>query len=1331
MHTTRIRRSWISWLGLLAMALGVLSPILPAVPVAANHTPDPASVTIAGSLQDELGCPGDWDPTCAATYLGYDAEDAVWQGSWDLPAGAYEYKAALNDSWTENYGQNAAFNGANILLNLAAQTTVKFYYDHETHWITDNQNAVIATVPGSFQSALGCGGDWDPGCLRSWLQDPDGDGMSSFSTTAIPAGSYEAKVTINEDWSENYGQGGVPGGANIPFTVGAGDTVTFTYDPVSHILTITSTPPLPPGPSSVTIVGSLQDELGCPGDWDPSCAATHLGYDFEDDVWQLVFSVPAGTYEYKAALDDSWTENYGQNATRDGANIPLSLGADTDVKFYYDHKTHWITDNQNAVIVTVPGSFQSALGCGGDWDPGCLRSWLQDPDGDGTYSFSTTAIPAGSYEAKVTINESWSENYGQGGVPGGANIPFVVPADGVEMSFTYDPLSHILTISAPDDVEWDGVRHDSRDTLYRTPGGAVPAGTPVTLRLRTFHNDVTSVRLRVYELNSTSQRFYDMSVAAADVSCYQASLEPRTCDFWEVTLPNDEPNNLWYRFIVTDGTDTDYYADDTPALDGGMGSVSDDAVDDSFALMVYDPEFTAPEWMRDAVIYQIFPDRFKNGNPQNDPENGDVRYDDPVIILPWNTLPEGYCRNYADANLNCPWRYDDTPPPWSPTIESPRGRDYYGGDLKGVEQQLPYLRKLGVTAIYFNPIFDARSNHRYDTADYYSIDPYLGDMKDFEKLVRKADQHGIKIILDGVFNHMSSDSPKFDRYSHYDPVGACEAGDSDYRGWFNFRPPGINDPSPCAPSTPGGDDTYYDGWFGFDSIPVIQKSNPDIQDYFIFNPDSVTNFWLEKDIAGWRQDVMGDPSFPAGYWEGFREVAKDTSPDAAIIGELWQKDSTLLRFLRGDRADTTMNYRMRDAVLGLLSPGVFDSKGFADSGRPIAPSEFAARLESIREDYPDTVYYSLMNLVGSHDTERILWALTPGAETTADRELDEANLAEGKRRQQIAAMIQYSMPGAPTIYFGDEAGVTGDDDPDDRRTYPWIQTGGRPDNAMIVYYKGLSFLRRFFPVLVSGDFHTLLADDAADSVAFGRKTSRQAAVVAINRSDQPQALDIPVAGYLPDGVRMWVVYKVGNNFGTQAVVSNGTLHVELDPLSAVLLLAFRADLQPPEASDELVLTGEGDATASLAWNPVEGAAGYNLYRSPLSGGGWVKVNSAPLADTSYTDTGLKNARMVYYVVTALDQTGNESEHSNQVSALPHYQIGWANLQWPPTSGSHDQHRQPHRQCLRAGVDRWRHQPAGCYRVSAGPAGLRPAGQQSRRDARLGLGRCQLQCRCRQ
>ena len=218
---------------------GLVGPVGPAIA-------EPTSVTIAGSFQSELGCPGDWMPECSVTDLTFDAEDAVWQATFDLPAGSWEYKAALNGSWDENYGRHALRDGPNIPLVLAEAASVKFYYDDQTHWITDGHGSVIATAPGSFQSELGCAGDWDPSCLRSWLQDPDEDRVATFSTAVLPPGDYEAKVAIGESWDENYGADGVPDGPNIPFSVAsAGDLVTFRYDQSSHVLDIEVIPAEP------------------------------------------------------------------------------------------------------------------------------------------------------------------------------------------------------------------------------------------------------------------------------------------------------------------------------------------------------------------------------------------------------------------------------------------------------------------------------------------------------------------------------------------------------------------------------------------------------------------------------------------------------------------------------------------------------------------------------------------------------------------------------------------------------------------------------------------------------------------------------------------------------------------------------------------------------------------------------------------------------------------------------------------------------------------------------------------------------------------------------
>ena len=1025
-------------------------------------------------------------------------------------------------------------------------------------------------------------------------------------------------------------------------------------------------------PTSVAVVGSLQSELGCAGDWDPACTASGLAFDAADDAWQGSWTVPAGNWEYKTALNGSWTENYGVGAQPDGPNVPLELAADTQVKFYYSHPTHWITSNLSSTIATAVGSFQDELGCPGDWQPDCLRSWLQDPDGDGTFTFQTVALPAGTYEAKVAIDEGWTENYGAGGVPNGDNIPFTVPADATT-TFSWNGTTKVLDITStasggptgaprsPHEVEWDGLGHDSRDDLYRTPGGAVPAGTAVTLRLRTLHDDVTNVRIRFFSVDRAGQQVVPMELAAADVACYDAALASEACDFWETTLPGGEPDNLWYRFIVSDGTDTDYYGDDTAALDGGSGAASDDPVDRSWALMIHEPGFVAPAWAKDAVIYQIFPDRFANGRANNDPATGDVRYDDPVVALDWGVKPEGYCRNYADGATNCPWRFDDTPPADSPDKEQPRGRDYFGGDLKGVDQRLEELKALGVSVIYFNPIFDAGSNHSYDTQDFTKVDPAFGTQKDFDNLVKHAKQLGIRILLDGVFNHMSSDSPFFDRYGHYPEIGACESVDSPWRDWFTFQ---AEANGPCA--GPGGPGTMtYDAWFGFDSIPVITKTNEEVQAYFLTAPKSIAKRWLAAGAAGWRMDVSGDPSFPDGYWETFRSVVKTANPDALTISETWQKDSTLLRMIRGDRLDTTMNYRLRDAVLGLLAPGSFDSKGFADSGYVIEPSQFANRLESVREDYPDAAYFSLMNLLDSHDTERLLWTLTPGAETTADKEENAANVEAGKRRQRLASLVQFTVPGAPTVYYGDEVALTGDDDPDDRRTYPWADLGFTPDSAMRTHYATLAALRRELAPLRDGDVRFLDVDDAADTLAYGLTTGTRAAVVALNRSDAVRTLELDVAGYLPDGTSLARRYGVGTDATGSLSVTGGRLVIDLPAMSGLLLASGTIDLTGPSAPANLRVTDESAGAISLAWDAVPGAAGYDVWLSPVSGGGYVKANDAPLAATTFTADGLVNAREYHAIVRALDAAGNASGPSNEVVALPHLEIGWANLQWPP------------------------------------------------------------------
>ena len=387
-----------------------------------------------------------------------------------------------------------------------------------------------------------------------------------------------------------------------------------------------------PNPTTVTIAGSLQSEAGCPGDWDPACAVTHLAYDANDDVWQGTYSLPAGAYEYKAALNDSWTENYGVNAQLDGANIPLSLASAASVKFYYDHKSHWITDNQSSVIAVAAGSFQSELGCPGDWDPGCLRSWLEDANGDGIYTFETTALPAGSYETKVAIDEGWAENYGQGGVPDGSNIPFTVPSDHAAVTFSYVASTHVLTVTVAD-----------------------PQGAPGALS----HFDLARKDCVGTARNTTSKVWF--TVAGGVLS-----------DVYYPTIDNTNVETL--RYVVTDGsTFTDVQGRDTTytveTLDGtaGMGCrvttipasgryriVTDYVTDPATNALLMQVSFKPKKKTDNLQLYLRF-DPTVNGNGGGGSGNGgadsavtDTSTGHPVLVASDpNTVTNAVNRDYA------------------------------------------------------------------------------------------------------------------------------------------------------------------------------------------------------------------------------------------------------------------------------------------------------------------------------------------------------------------------------------------------------------------------------------------------------------------------------------------------------------------------------------------------------------------------------------------------------------------------------------------------------------------------------------------------------------
>lgn len=899
-----------------------------------------------------------------------------------------------------------------------------------------------------------------------------------------------------------------------------------------------------PDPSSVTIAGSLQSELGCAGDWQPECGSTHLNFDANDGVWQGAFNVPAGNWEYKAPVNDNWGENYGRYAQQNGPNVPLDLGAASNVKFYYDHETHWVTSNRNTVIATVPGSFQSELGCSGDWDPSCLRSWLQDPDEDGVHTFETTSIPPGSYFAKVAINESWDENYGQGGAQNGADIPFNVSFNNQKVTFSYNASTHVLDITAgaaSGDINWDGLRHDTFDSYYRSPFGAVEAGSQVTLRFRTSHLDVDGVSLRVYTYDAAT----GTTTGPVDhpMSFFENRIENGAeYDVWALTLNTPVfASVVYYKFRVTDQGDEDFYSDsylnDHDNLNqGGEGAAFDGEPFPAFQLTAYAPGFQTPAWLRDANVYHIFPDRFRNGDPSND-----------------------YCRPGSTAG--CPTFYGDQTPllrePWNMAIGDPRqpgpfqgqyGTQFFGGDLKGIEQKLDYLQSLGIDTIYLNPIFKARSNHRYDTDDFMEVDPGLGGDAALASLSAEAERRGMRLIFDGVFNHSSSDSRYFDRYQRYSTDGGCESVSSPFRGWYNF----FNANVPCTY-------TDYESWFGFDSLPVFNES-AGVRDFFYRAPsDNVTKHWYDRGASGWRFDVANEISH--NWWHEYRPYAKAYKADGPLVGEIWEDAS---QYLAGDQLDSVMNYRFRKNVLGFArGAGWSDNDNFGGNQIiALSPSQFDRALRSVREDYPPQATAAMLNLLDSHDTNRSLYVLT----LAGDGGLDEA-----KQRLKLSALFQFTYPGAPMVYYGDEGALDSpalgngsngpEDDPYNRAPFPWEDEAGDQnvygpaDASVRDFYTKLGHMRKQFVSLREGSFETLLTGDTTPSssddntYAFARVSGADRAVVVLNNGTVNNAAGVPVAAHFADGTSLVDVLT-----GTGYTVAGGHVSVTLAPRTGVVLL---------------------------------------------------------------------------------------------------------------------------------------------------------------------------------
>ncbi len=437
-------------------------------------------------------------------------------------------------------------------------------------------------------------------------------------------------------------------------------------------------------------------------------------------------------------------------------------------------------------------------------------------------------------------------------------------------------------------------------------------------------------------------------------------------------------------------------------------------------------DFTTPDWAKGATIYQVFPDRF---------------------------CKSGFCDltgKLEPYTFHSHWREEVF---WQPTEDGKvLNNDFYGGNFRGITEKMDYIASMGTTILYLNPISKSFSSHRYDTGDYKTPDPMLGTMEDFSAMCRAAHERNIRVILDGVYSHTGDNSLYFDKKGTFGNQGAYASADSPYYSWYQFK----NYPE------------EYLSWWGFDTLPTVNKNSPDFIRYIITDEDSVVKHWLNAGADGFRLDVVDE--LPDAFVALLKKEIRKTKPDALLIGEVWEDASNKIaygvrrRYFVDGVLDSCMNYPFRTGIINFV-------KG-ADGGNGLKDT-----VLTILENYPPQVACCNMNLLGSHDTPRILTALVDdfsgSREELAKRKLSKADRILGVKRLKAASFLQYSLPGSPSLYYGDEAGMEGGKDPFNRRTYPW----GQEDAGLIDHYRKLGAARRENPAMALGDLTFFQADE--------------------------------------------------------------------------------------------------------------------------------------------------------------------------------------------------------------------------------------------------------------
>ena len=579
------------------------------------------------------------------------------------------------------------------------------------------------------------------------------------------------------------------------------------------------------------------------------------------------------------------------------------------------------------------------------------------------------------------------------------------------------------------------VPFNSRDLFFKDKFGSVSAGEKIHFRLCLPRSFCCNKAILLIRRDDGHYEERDM---------LWAGMCGDDAEIWDIHTDIEKEGLYWYHFDYC----SSYGRSSVLQTENGVGGFAGSPfARKDWQLTVTEKDFATPDWLKGGIIYQIFPDRFYSSGTKkkNVP-------DDRVMRSDWGNEPE-----------------------WRPTAEGKvTNNDFFGGDLKGIQEKLPYLKSLGVNCIYLNPIFEAHSNHRYDTADYSRIDPVLGTEKDFKNLCESAKKQGIHIILDGVFSHTGDDSVYFNRKRRYETSGAYNSPESPYYKWYKFT----NYPD------------KYQSWWGFETLPEVIEEGEEYRE-FINGKGGIIEKWLKAGADGFRLDVADE--LPDIFIDELRERLKKTKPEALLMGEVWEDATTKhsygsrRRYLLGSQFDSVMNYPFANAVLDFCRNGKAEN--------------FMETVMQIVENYPKQCLDVMMNHIGTHDTERAITKIAGESCEYRDRNwqsshfLDADKYAKGVKILKCAVALQYTLPGVPSVYYGDEAGMQGYKDPFNRGCYPW----GNENQELVTFYRTLGEIRTENKVFEKGYFSPV--SSMLGCVAYRRHDGNGDIMVIVNRNE--------------------------------------------------------------------------------------------------------------------------------------------------------------------------------------------------------------------------------------